>query len=103
MLQHEGLELQLTGQVSSHKNQALMDNLALAYTTTKPASLLGSCTSLLAPGKLSVGTTEFPFSVELRPSSGVQLVETYHGVHVVASYVLRYRQQDQGILIEEIK
>ena len=51
--------------------------------------ILGSCTPLLGAGKLSVGTTEFPFSVELRSGTGQQLVETFHGVHVIASYVLK--------------
>ena len=84
-----------------------MDNLALAYTASKPSVLIGrsivcivhavgiemiytgSCTYLLAAGKLAVGTTEFPFSTELRSGTGLQLVETYHGVHVIANYVLK--------------
>ena len=66
-----------------------MDNLAMAYTASKPNVLIGSCTSLLAAGKLSVGTTELPFSTELRSGTGLQLVETFHGVHVIANYVIK--------------
>ena len=38
--QHDGLDLHFDGQVTTHKNQALMDNLALAYTASKPSVLI---------------------------------------------------------------
>ena len=39
--QHDGLDLHFDGQVTTHKNQALMDNLAMAYTASKPSVFIG--------------------------------------------------------------
>lgn len=49
----------------------------------------GTCVPLLPAGKLNVGVTKVPFSLELRSTTGVEMVETYHGVHILASYLLK--------------
>lgn len=38
-------------------------------------------------GKLPAGTTEIPFEFLLKPASGQQLHDTYHGVYVNVQYV----------------
>ena len=36
-----------------------------------------------------MGVTKVPFSIELRSTTGVEIVETYHGVHILVSYLLK--------------
>ena len=106
-LKFEGLDLHLDGLLSTQKNQLLADNFSTTSTniskphviignldlTSKPGKLKslceGSCVPLLPAGKLNVGVTKVPFSVELRPTAGVEMVETYHGVHILVSYLLK--------------
>ena len=44
---------------------------------------------LAGAGRLGVGVTKLPFSLGLVSSTGQPLVETYHGVQVVATYTLK--------------
>lgn len=85
-LKHEGVDLSLEGQVATQKGTSGLDNY---ITTSKPCTLLSHTESLARGGKLTGGTTELPFSIQLRPTPGQSLVETYHGLHISATYTFR--------------
>ena len=63
------------------------------YNSVKPIQLLSSCIDLpqgnAKPGKFEVDPTEIPFQFQLDPPSGQQLYETYHGVFVNITYMLK--------------
>ena len=54
--------------------------------------------SLMPPGKLKVGVTEVPFSLGLRSTTGLELMETYHGAHILISYLLKSLDTSRHIL-----
>ena len=90
LVQFEGLDLHLDGQLSTQKNQLLADNFSSSSTNiSKPHVILGSCVSLLPAGKLNVGVKNVPFSFELRSTTGLDMMETYHGAHVLVNYILK--------------
>ena len=90
-LKHEGLELCFEGLLSTQKNIAMVDTFSPVVTTSsgKPTIIIESRQKLLPGGKLNVGKTELPFKVELKPGLGQEFLETYHGIHVLISYVFK--------------
>ena len=72
-MQHDGLEIHLEGMVATHKNPALMDNLALVG-VSKPTLLVSQSDLLLPAGKLVLGETRLPFNLQLEPYTGLPLV-----------------------------
>lgn len=60
------------------------------YNSVKPITLLNQFTDLAPSGKLSQGTTEIPFELPLICAKEPKvLYETYHGVFVNVTYILK--------------
>ncbi|XP_055527630.1 vacuolar protein sorting-associated protein 26C [Wyeomyia smithii] len=89
-IKHEGIVLSLEGLVNlsiSNKNVGIFEAL---YNSVKPISLLNQHSDLAPSGKLPAGTTEIPFELPLIcPKEPKILYETYHGVFVNITYMLK--------------
>ena len=84
------MELSFDGLLSTQKNVAMVDTFSPVVTTSgKPTVIIESKQKLLPAGKLNVGKTELPFKVDLKAGVGQEFLETYHGIHVVVSYVFK--------------
>lgn len=87
---HDGIALALEGSVNlqiSNKNVGIFEAL---YNSVKPIALLNQHTDLAPSGKLPIGASEFPFEFPLIcPKEPKTLYETYHGVFVNITYMLR--------------
>uniref|UniRef100_A0A182PHB0 Vacuolar protein sorting-associated protein 26C n=1 Tax=Anopheles epiroticus TaxID=199890 RepID=A0A182PHB0_9DIPT len=87
---HDGITLALEGSVNlqiSNKNVGIFEAL---YNSVKPITLLNQHTDLAPSGKLPIGASEFPFEFPLIcPKEPKTLYETYHGVFVNITYMLR--------------
>uniref|UniRef100_A0A182S685 Vacuolar protein sorting-associated protein 26C n=1 Tax=Anopheles maculatus TaxID=74869 RepID=A0A182S685_9DIPT len=87
---HDGITLALEGSVNlqiSNKNVGIFEAL---YNSVKPITLLNQHSDLAPSGKLPIGASEFPFEFPLIcPKEPKTLYETYHGVFVNITYMLR--------------
>ncbi|XP_035792785.1 vacuolar protein sorting-associated protein 26C-like [Anopheles albimanus] len=87
---HDGITITLEGSVNlqiSNKNVGIFEAL---YNSVKPITLLNQHSDLAPSGKLPIGTSEFPFEFPLIcPKEPKTLYETYHGVFVNITYMLR--------------
>eukprot|EP01097_Dermamoeba_algensis_P011115 TRINITY_DN8483_c0_g1_i1.p1 TRINITY_DN8483_c0_g1~~TRINITY_DN8483_c0_g1_i1.p1 ORF type:complete len:302 (-),score=62.62 TRINITY_DN8483_c0_g1_i1:236-1141(-) len=88
-LSHNGITLLMEGNVTlqmSGKNVGVFDAF---YNSLKPIQLVNVSLEIAKPGKLPDGETELPFEIPLEPLAGLNLFETYHGVFINISYLLR--------------
>ncbi|XP_055613275.1 vacuolar protein sorting-associated protein 26C [Uranotaenia lowii] len=89
-VKHEGIILALEGLVNltiSNKNVGIFEAL---YNSVKPITLLNQYSDLAPSGKLPPGVTEIPFEFPLIcPKEPRVLYETYHGVFVNITYLLK--------------
>lgn len=87
---HDGITLSMEGQVNltiSNKNVGIFEAM---YNSVKPITLLNQCTDLAPSGKLPPGNTEIPFELPLICTKEPKvLYETYHGVFVNVTYILK--------------
>ncbi|KAL1381210.1 hypothetical protein pipiens_013630 [Culex pipiens pipiens] len=89
-IKHDGITLLLEGLVNltiSNKNVGIFEAL---YNSVKPITLLNQHSDLAPSGKLPIGITEIPFEMPLIcPKEPKILYETYHGVFVNITYLLK--------------
>ncbi|KXJ74314.1 vacuolar protein sorting-associated protein 26C [Aedes albopictus] len=89
-IKHDGITLCMEGQVNltiSNKNVGIFEAM---YNSVKPITLLNQFTDLAPSGKLPSGTTEVPFELPLICTKEPKvLYETYHGVFVNVTYLLK--------------
>uniref|UniRef100_U5EY14 Vacuolar protein sorting-associated protein 26C n=1 Tax=Corethrella appendiculata TaxID=1370023 RepID=U5EY14_9DIPT len=90
-IKHEGITISIEGTVNlqiSNKNVGIFEAF---YNSVKPIQLLNSQIDLMPSGKLPQGiselTFEFPLNVSTKDSK--ILYETYHGVFVNITYLLK--------------
>jgi len=85
---HNGITIHMTGTVNlqlSAKSHGLFEAF---YNSLKPVTVV-DYTYVEKSGKLEDGTTEIPFEFDLKPLDGQELYETYHGVYVNITYLLK--------------
>ncbi|XP_062555247.1 vacuolar protein sorting-associated protein 26C [Armigeres subalbatus] len=89
-IKHDGITLSMEGQVNltiSNKNVGIFEAM---YNSVKPITLLNQFTDLAPSGKLAPGATEIPFELPLICTKEPKvLYETYHGVFVNVTYLLK--------------
>ena len=84
---HTGVKLAAKGQVTfsmSGRKPGLMD--AFSNDTVPPTILLKEDLLVEPPGSFPDGTTKLPFQFQLSTPMSMQLLETYHGVHIAVTY-----------------
>jgi len=90
---YNSLKLYLDATVNLQLSAKSVGLFEAFYNSVKPIQLLSNCIDLpqgnAKPGKLEVDPTEIPFQFQLDPPSAQQLYETYHGVFVNITYMLR--------------
>jgi len=59
------------------------------YNSLKPITMVDYSLTIEKSGKIEDGSTEIPFEFELKPLEGQDLFETYHGVYVNVTYILK--------------
>jgi len=85
---HAGITLNVTGFVTlilSARNMGLYEAFS---SNMKPLQLVNYTIPIAPAGKLPAGTSELPFEFILKPVTGQQLHDTYHGVYVNVRYHL---------------
>ncbi|KAL3270573.1 hypothetical protein HHI36_021110 [Cryptolaemus montrouzieri] len=88
-LKHDGIILVMEGAVNlqiSSKNVGIIEAF---YSSVKPIQLLSSTCEISGGGRLPSGVTQIPFEMPLKAKPNRTLYETYHGVFVNISYMLR--------------
>ncbi|XP_026479389.1 Down syndrome critical region protein 3 homolog [Ctenocephalides felis] len=90
-IKHDGITLSMEGLVNlqlSSKNVGILESF---YNSVKPIQLIFSHIELASPGKIPAGKTEIPFEFLLKPSGkgNKVLFETYHGVFINITYLLK--------------
>ncbi|XP_055628099.1 vacuolar protein sorting-associated protein 26C [Toxorhynchites rutilus septentrionalis] len=89
-IKHDGVVLSLEGLVNltiSNKNVGIFEAL---YNSVKPITLLNQQVDLTPSGKLPAGMTQIPFELPLICAKEPKvLYETYHGVFVNITYMLK--------------
>ncbi|KAK9875968.1 hypothetical protein WA026_011069 [Henosepilachna vigintioctopunctata] len=86
---HDGIFLVMEGAVNlqiSSKNVGIIDAF---YNSVKPIQLLSSTCEISNSGRIPSGVTHIPFEIPLKAKANRTLYETYHGVYVNISYLLR--------------
>ena len=88
-ISHSGLFLTMEGQVTLQLSAKSVGVFEAFYNSLKPIELVNYTTELVKPGKIPAGNTEIPFEMPLRPKVNKKLYETYHGVFVNITYLLK--------------
>jgi len=86
---HSGMTLVMTGTVDlqlSAKSVGLFDAF---YNSIKPVTLCDVKLTLEAQGEVKKGVSEYPFEIELKAQEGHDVHDTYHGVYINVTYLLK--------------
>lgn len=100
---HDGITLTMEGAVNlqlSSKNVGIFEAF---YNSVKPIQLVNCVVEVTPPGKIPAGATNIPFELPLRPKQNRTLYETYHGVFVNISYMLRCEMKRNFLAKDIIK
>ena len=87
-LAHGGIKLLVEGQVTLQLSARSIGLFEAFSSALKPIPLLHTEIDVNAGSKVPKGSTPFPFEFTLRPVSGQQLFDTYHGVYINIQYTL---------------
>jgi len=91
---HSGITIQMTGVVTLQLSAKSVGLFEAFYNSLKPITMVDYSLVIEKGGKIeddreSGKPTEFPFEFELKPLEGQELYETYHGVYVNVTYILK--------------
>lgn len=87
-LEHQGMVLAVEGAVNMQLSAKSVGLFEAFYSPAKPVPLMGLNIDLKAPPKFPEGTTELPFSFEVKAAEGQTLYDTYHGVFINIIYTI---------------
>ena len=93
---HNGLSIYVTGNVDLSLNPSSVGLLETIYSSIKPQEIVNSKKTILKPGKVGPGKTEYKFEFVVKPDSAKTLFPTYHGVYITISYKLRAECEMRG-------
>lgn len=95
---HNGVNMSVSGVIhTSHAGR----NLATQLKDGKPIQLMKYEQVISPQGKFPDGSTEIPFSFEVKPVPGQILLESYHGVYVSVIYSLQVHC-DRGVMKKDL-
>jgi hypothetical protein len=100
-LSHSGVTLQCEGSVQLQLSAKSVGLFEAFYNSIKPITLIQLTFDVAKSGKLPDGINELPFEFKLEPLLGQQLYETYHGVFVNITYMLKVDLR-RGIMSKDL-
>lgn len=86
---HDGITLAIEGYVSLQISPKNVGVIEAFYGSIKPIQLLHSHCEINSGGKIAAGTVSIPFEIPITPKTNRTLYETYHGVYINISYMLK--------------
>jgi len=85
-MKHNGIKLVIEGNVSLQLSARSVGIFEAFYSSVKPQPLVYYEINVCDSDTAAAGTTQIPFEFILKPLSGAQLYDTYHGVYVNIRY-----------------
>jgi len=86
---HSGITIHMSGAVTLQLSAKSVGLFEAFYNSLKPITMVDYLATIEKSGSIKDGTTEIPFEFELKPLEGQELYETYHGVYVNVTYILK--------------
>jgi len=86
---HSGVSLTLNGTVALQLSAKSVGLFEAFYNSLKPVTLMDYKLNIEQSGNIAKGTCTIPFEFDLKPLEGQELHETYHGVYVNITYMLK--------------
>jgi len=86
---HAGISLEITGIVGLQLSAKSVGLFEAFYNSLKPVTMVDYKLPIEASGTVKEGPTDIPFEFILKPLEGQELHESYHGVYINISYMLK--------------
>lgn len=86
---HSGISIHMSGAVTLQLSAKSVGLFEAFYNSLKPITMVDYLATIEKSGNIKDGNTEIPFEFELKPLEGQDLYETYHGVYVNVTYILK--------------
>jgi len=86
---HAGISIEMNGVVGLQYSAKSVGLFEAFYNSLKPVTMFDYKLPIAATGTVQEGVTDIPFEFLLKPLEGQELHESYHGVYVNISYVLK--------------
>jgi len=99
---HAGINLTVEGNVSLQLSARSVGIFEAFYSSVKPQPLIYYEIPVSPAAKVPEGVTEIPFEFVLKPLTGSQLHDTYHGVYVNVRYSVAV-EMPRGMLSSTLK
>jgi hypothetical protein len=100
---HNGITMVMEGVVTLQLSAKSVGLFEAFYNSLKPVPLAGLTIEVAKAGKVPDGITELPFEFPLSPLPGQTLYDSYHGVYVNISYVLRCSVPVRSIMSKNLE
>lgn len=101
-MRHQGITIQVEGSAQLQLSARSIGLFEAFYSSLQPVKILSFEIEVAPAGRLGSGLTELPFEFTLRPFTGQQLFDTYHGVYVNVQYMINV-DMARGMLSTNLK
>lgn len=98
-ISHNGISLLVDGMVQLQMSSKNTGAFEAFYNSVKPITMMNLLIEAAKPGKLPDGETKIPFEFKLEAAPGLELFETYHGVFINVSFVIKV---SSGLLLSPL-